>query len=174
MRGVVVADVEDAESLDAMCRSTGLIVTVVGPYRKFGEPLVAACVRNKTDCVDICGEPEFLERTQLKYDAACRDNGCIIVQSCGFDSIPADFGCHLAANWFAPEGVMTHADTFIDIQAEEKGFSLNFATFEAAVLGFAAAEQLKALREEYGGKKVAVKRLGARPVMEQGVFTDAR
>eukprot|EP00914_Ancora_sagittata_P007857 GHVO01015426.1.p1 GENE.GHVO01015426.1~~GHVO01015426.1.p1 ORF type:complete len:435 (-),score=82.25 GHVO01015426.1:115-1398(-) len=169
--GVIVADVENIESLDAMCKMTRMIITVVGPYRKYGEPLVAACVRNNTDCLDICGEPEFLERAVIKYNDDAKTNNTLIVQSCGLDSIPADYGCHLASKCFE-DGVMTHADTFLNFESTN-GFGMNFGTYEAAVLGFGGQEQLKELRK-LAPKKKAVKRLGAKPSLEMGPFRDDR
>jgi short subunit dehydrogenase-like uncharacterized protein len=55
---VVVADVADAGSLAAMARGTRLVVNAVGPFMLFGEPVVAACVENGTNYIDITGEPE--------------------------------------------------------------------------------------------------------------------
>ena len=41
--GVVVADTENAASLAEMARSARVVITTVGPYLEYGEPLVAAC-----------------------------------------------------------------------------------------------------------------------------------
>jgi short subunit dehydrogenase-like uncharacterized protein len=47
------------------------MLNCVGPYRFFGEQVVKACVEAGTDYLDITGEPEFIERVELKYhDAA--------------------------------------------------------------------------------------------------------
>lgn len=35
------------------------------PYRYHGRPVVEACVAARTDYVDICGEPLFLEDIEL-------------------------------------------------------------------------------------------------------------
>ena len=52
-----------------LAESTGVLVTTVGPYALYGEPLVAACAAAGTDYVDLTGEPEFVDRMWLKYDA---------------------------------------------------------------------------------------------------------
>ena len=41
--GIVVADTQDTASLAEMARSTRVLITTVGPYLEYGEPLVAAC-----------------------------------------------------------------------------------------------------------------------------------
>ena len=57
---VLVADVSDEASLLAMARSAALLLNCVGPFRYWGEPVVAACVTAGTHYLDICGEPGTL------------------------------------------------------------------------------------------------------------------
>jgi saccharopine dehydrogenase (NAD+, L-glutamate forming) len=90
--GLLTADVDDAESLRAVAESTRVVITTVGPYLRYGEPLVAACAGAGTDYVDLCGEPEFYHRMYLRHNAAAERTGARIVHACGFDSIPADLG----------------------------------------------------------------------------------
>lgn len=52
--------------------------------------MVQACVEEGTHHVDVSGEPQFLEKMQLKYHKMAEEKGIYIVGSCGFDSIPAD------------------------------------------------------------------------------------
>lgn len=90
--GVVVADVADQASVDAMAASTRVLCTTVGPFDEYGEPVVRACVEAGTDYLDITGEPQFVDRTIERYDAKAREAGAKIVSCCGFDSIPHDLG----------------------------------------------------------------------------------
>src|SRR5437764_813685 len=53
------ADASDPASIDDVASKTRVIITTVGPYIEYGEPLVAACARHGTDYVDLTGEPEF-------------------------------------------------------------------------------------------------------------------
>ena len=43
---LIVAHADDPAQLDAMVRRARAIVTTVGPYQLYGDPLVAACVAN--------------------------------------------------------------------------------------------------------------------------------
>ena len=46
------------------------------------------------------GEPQFLERMQLKYDQAAQEGGVHVVGACGYDSVPAELGLvHLASHF---------------------------------------------------------------------------
>ncbi len=89
---MIVANARDPASLDAMLKRTRAVISTVGPYQLYGEPLVAACARNGTDYVDLCGEPAWMAAMIAKYDAAAKQGGARIVFSCGFDSIPFDCG----------------------------------------------------------------------------------
>ena len=90
--GVVVADVADPASLAALARSTRAVVTTVGPYARYGTPLVAACVAAGTHVADLTGEPTWMRATIDRFDAPARAAGVRVVQACGFDSVPSDLG----------------------------------------------------------------------------------
>lgn len=89
---LVVADASDPASLDAMTKSTKVVLTTVGPYQLYGNELVAACAANGTDYTDLCGEPAWMREMIDKHDAAAKASGARIVFSSGFDSIPFDLG----------------------------------------------------------------------------------
>ncbi len=93
--GVIAADSGDPGSLAAMVEQTRVVLTTVGPFQKYGEPLVAACVEAGTDYADITGEPEFVNRLLECYDQAARERGVRVVNCCGFDSIPHDLGAYM-------------------------------------------------------------------------------
>jgi short subunit dehydrogenase-like uncharacterized protein len=86
------ADIGDAESMRRLAESTKVLITTVGPYIHYGEPVVAACAAAGTDYVDLTGEPEFVDRMWLRHHETAERSGARIVHSCGFDSIPYDLG----------------------------------------------------------------------------------
>ena len=89
---VVVADVDDPSSLAALARSTRAVATTVGPYTRYGTPLVAACVAAGTHVADLTGEPTWMRATIDRFDAPARAAGVRVVHACGFDSVPSDLG----------------------------------------------------------------------------------
>ena len=89
---LIVADADAPDMLDAMCKRARVVLTTVGPYTLYGEPLVKACVANGTDYADLTGEPTWIHDMIGKYDAAAKASGAHICFSAGFDSIPFDLG----------------------------------------------------------------------------------
>jgi short subunit dehydrogenase-like uncharacterized protein len=87
---VLVADASSASTLDAMAAQTQVVVTTVGPYTRYGLPLVAACAAAGTDYADLTGEPPFIRDSIDLYHKQALDTGARIVHACGFDSIPSD------------------------------------------------------------------------------------
>ncbi|HKU43732.1 MAG TPA: saccharopine dehydrogenase NADP-binding domain-containing protein [Polyangiales bacterium] len=90
--GCVEASVDDPESLQRMAAKTRVLITTVGPFIDYGEPVVRACVEQRTDYIDSTGEPNFLRLLFGRYAEAAEQRGVRLVPCCGFDSIPADLG----------------------------------------------------------------------------------
>lgn len=88
------ADASEPASLAAVAESTKVVITTVGPYLQFGEPLVAACAAAGTDYVDLTGEPEFVDLMYVAHHETALASGARIVHACGFDSIPHDLGAY--------------------------------------------------------------------------------
>lgn len=89
---LVIADADDADALEAMCRRTRVVITTVGPYQLYGDKLLAACVKTGTDYADLCGEPAWMAEKITEHQAAAEASGAHICFSSGFDSIPFDLG----------------------------------------------------------------------------------
>ena len=66
---LLTADVDDPDSLRGMAEAARVVISTVGPYIRYGEPVVAACAAAGTDYVDLTGEPEFVDRMWLR----CQD-----------------------------------------------------------------------------------------------------
>jgi short subunit dehydrogenase-like uncharacterized protein len=114
------ADVSDAGSLRDVAEATRVVITTVGPYIRYGEPLVAACAAAGTDYVDLTGEPEFVDRMWLGYHEQAAASGARIVHSCGFDSIPYDLGVQFTVEQL-PEGAPILVDGFMRSNAAISG-----------------------------------------------------
>ncbi len=91
----VRADSSDLASLKAMAAQTAVVITTVGPYAKYGLPLVQACAEEGTHYADLTGEPPFIRRSIDGFHETARQTGARIAHCCGFDSEPSDLGAYL-------------------------------------------------------------------------------
>lgn len=106
---VITADAADPRALGKLAGSTRAVVTTVGPYWKYGLPLVEACAKAGTHYADLAGEVLFMRESIDRFDEAARESGARIVHASGFDSIPSDLGVlllHEAADGELGETVM--------------------------------------------------------------------
>jgi short subunit dehydrogenase-like uncharacterized protein len=89
---LIVADAADEASLKNLCAQTRVVISTVGPYAFYGEPLVKVCAENGTDYCDLTGEVQWIRKIITRYESAAQQSGARIVNCCGFDSIPSDLG----------------------------------------------------------------------------------
>ncbi|MFS8011145.1 putative saccharopine dehydrogenase, NADP binding domain, NAD(P)-binding domain superfamily [Helianthus anomalus] len=142
---ILVADTSDPPSLRGMASQAKLVLNCVGPFRLHGEPVVDACVEAGCDYLDICGEPEFMERMEAVYYERAVEMGSLVVSACGFDSVPAELGLMFnLKQWVSPK-VPNRVQAYVSLESG-KGLVGNFATFESAVLGTSNADKLAKLR----------------------------
>lgn len=92
--GLVVADSTDQQALDNLAARTRVVVTTVGPYLRYGMPLVAACAKAGTHYADLTGEPLFIRDAIDTWHDQAVASGAKIVNSCGYDSIPSDLSVY--------------------------------------------------------------------------------
>ena len=95
---VIVADAADESALKTMCDQTRVVISTVGPYALYGEPLVKICAETGTDYCDLTGEVQWIRKMVDTYEDKAKASGARIVHCCGFDSIPSDMGV-----WFLQE-----------------------------------------------------------------------
>ena len=101
---IVEADTGDPASLAALAASTRVLATTVGPYARYGLPVVEACARAGTDYADLTGEVLFVRDAIARVDGLAKDTGARIVHACGYDSIPSDLGVLMLARQAAADG----------------------------------------------------------------------
>jgi len=142
---LVVADAADAGALARLAATARVVVSTVGPYAKYGLPLVEACSRAGTHYADLTGEVLFVREVIDRCDALARANGARIVHACGYDSIPSDLGTLL---------LHLHA-----------GEDLARVQLVATVRGGISGGTLDSMREqlEAVGRDPALRRLAANP-----------
>jgi short subunit dehydrogenase-like uncharacterized protein len=120
---VLTADASSPKTLDAMAAQTQVVVTTVGPYTKYGLPLVAACAAAGTDYADLTGEPPFVRDSIDLYHKQAQDTGARIVHACGFDSIPSDLTVYALYRRALEDGAGELVGTDFVVRAMSGGLS---------------------------------------------------
>lgn len=95
---IVPADTTDPASLRALVRRTRVLLSAAGPYLPTAEAVIGACVEAGTSYLDLSGEIPLLRRVDDRFDSAARDAGVSIVQMAGWEALPADVVCLVAAH----------------------------------------------------------------------------
>jgi len=131
--GVIVADVSDPGSLTRMAASTRAVLSTVGPFSDYGEPLVQACVEQGTDYLDSTGERPFVLAMIERYDELARARGVRLIFACGFDSIPADLGVYFTVQQL-PAAESFSVDSYLSFRGVFSG-----GTERSAIMEMSAA-----------------------------------
>jgi short subunit dehydrogenase-like uncharacterized protein len=149
------AEIGDPASLRRVAESAKVVISTVGPYIHYGEPIVAACAAAGTDYVDLTGEPEFVDRMWLGYHEQAQRSGARLVHSCGFDSIPYDLGVLYAVDRL-PEGVPLALQGFVRAGATFSGGTYHSAVHMMGRLrqGAAVARRRRAAEPRPDGRRV--------------------
>jgi saccharopine dehydrogenase (NAD+, L-glutamate forming) len=141
---VLVADATDPAALADIARRTRVVATTVGPYLEHGGPLVAACAEAGTDCVDLTGEPEFVDRTYLEHHHTAVRTGARLVHACGFDSIPHDLGAYFTVQLLPSDEPITLRGVV------RSGGMFSGGTFHSALDQFGRVREMK---ETYAARR---------------------
>ncbi|KAL4068772.1 Saccharopine dehydrogenase-domain-containing protein [Scleroderma yunnanense] len=139
-----IVDVTQPDNVEMVIQEARVIINAVGPFWRWGTPVVEACVRHKRHYVDISGE--------FPFDHAAAKSNTLIVPCAGLDSVPTDLITYVANKTLKASAGPT---TGIDMSTsawELDSFGLSggsFSTFltalehipkhklKAAVVGFA-------------------------------------
>lgn len=132
---LITADASQPSTLNAMAARTRVVITTVGPYTKYGLPLVAACAAAGTDYADLTGETPFIRDSIDHYHKEAADAGARIVHSCGFDSVPSDLTAYALYKQAQADGAGELLDTTLVVRR-----------FAAGVSGGTVASMLEVMR----------------------------
>ncbi|KZS69594.1 enoyl-ACP reductase [Mycobacterium kansasii] len=114
---LIVADALQPATLEAMATRTRVVLTTVGPYTRYGLPLVAACAKAGTDYADLTGELMFCRNSIDLYHKQAADTGARIVLACGFDSVPSDLSVYLLYRRTIEDGTGELCDTHLVLRS---------------------------------------------------------
>lgn len=114
--GIFIANIENEDTIDTLARVTRVLISTVGPFLKYGTPVLEACALNGTHYVDSTIETPWVREMIKKYHKTAQVNGAIvrthhrsqgsssplkeptnflqIIPQCGVQSAPADLAAY--------------------------------------------------------------------------------
>ena len=134
------ADASKPSTLNDMAARTQVVITTVGPYSKYGIPLVAACAAAGTDYADLTGETMFIRESIDLFHKEAADNGARIVHSCGFDSVPSDLTVYSLYKRALADGAGELGETNFVLRSFAGGVSGGTAASMVEVMAAASAD----------------------------------
>ncbi|RKK37045.1 hypothetical protein BFJ66_g13179 [Fusarium oxysporum f. sp. cepae] len=87
----------EGQSLTSLIKRTQVIVSTVGPFMKYGTPVIEACARNVTHYVDCSAEIPWHKEMIERFDTIAKASGAIIIPQTGSGSAPPDLTTYLLA-----------------------------------------------------------------------------
>ncbi len=91
-----LADVGDPASLARLARRGDILLTTVGPFARFGEPVLNAAIEAGAHYLDSTGEPAFIRRVFTDFDARARARAIALLTAFGYDYVPGNLAAALA------------------------------------------------------------------------------
>lgn len=92
---IIVADASDASSMLEMAKSSHVVASCAGPYGRYGEAAVRACIDGKAHYLDITGEVPWVSRMINDHGSAAEEAGVALLPFSGYDCVPAELGMAL-------------------------------------------------------------------------------
>ncbi|EIW80470.1 hypothetical protein CONPUDRAFT_39778, partial [Coniophora puteana RWD-64-598 SS2] len=76
---VLLVDVMNPGHVEMAVKKARVVINAVGPYWRWGTPVIGACVKHGTHYVNLTGEPQWVRRIIDAYDfGATRTHAAIV------------------------------------------------------------------------------------------------
>ncbi|KAL1746933.1 Saccharopine dehydrogenase-domain-containing protein [Schizophyllum fasciatum] len=121
---IVQVDVTQPEDVERAVKDAKVVINTVGPFVRWGTPVVRACVEHNVHYVDITGEAFWIHDIINQFHDRARQNGTIVIPASGFDSVPSDYGAfiaHKALKSFVPNATLADTTSAFTLKSGASG-----------------------------------------------------
>jgi short subunit dehydrogenase-like uncharacterized protein len=126
---IIICNANDKESIRAMTAQAKVLINCVGPFIKYGEQVVQACLETKTHYTDITGEPQFIKRMVASYHSDAEAKKVLVISAAGFDSVPADMGVFFYAQQLKGKSELKQVEAYL----AGKGGGMSYGTYNTII-----------------------------------------
>ena len=99
---VAVAALDDAPALRRALDGCDSVVHCAGPFLEHGAPLLEAAIEAGVHYADTAAEQAWVHEVFERYGPLAAARGVALVPAAGFDFVPGDLACALAADGLGP------------------------------------------------------------------------
>ncbi|TRM65048.1 Saccharopine dehydrogenase-domain-containing protein [Schizophyllum amplum] len=124
---VVQVDVTQPSDIERAVKDAKVVINTVGPFIRWGAPVVRACVEHNVHYVDITGEVPWIYDIIQEFHDRALQNSTIVIPASGFDSVPSDYSAYLAHKALksvAPNATMAETTSAFTLKAGISGGTL--------------------------------------------------
>jgi short subunit dehydrogenase-like uncharacterized protein len=100
-----VADVAHPGTVAALAGRGDVLLSTVGPFKRWGEPAVRAAVGAGAVYIDSTGEPSFIRRVFDEFGPLAEEAGATLMTAMGYDFVPGTLAGALALEQAGREAV---------------------------------------------------------------------
>lgn len=83
-------ELDKSENIEKLLQNKTVVLNCAGPFNRFGNKIVEACIESGVHYLDITGEVQWIRELIHRYQKRAIANHSLIVPGCGFDSVPTD------------------------------------------------------------------------------------
>ncbi len=94
---LIVAEVGQPHTLNTLLAGTRVLINTVGPFLRWGEPVLNAAVEKGVHYLDTTGEQTWMKRMLNRYDGVALRNDVTVVNAMAFEYAVGDWLAALAA-----------------------------------------------------------------------------
>ena len=99
---VRAAAVDDAPALRQALLGADVVINCAGPFTYYGAPVIEAALDVGAHYCDTTGEQPYMQGVFRWLDEPARSEGLAVVPGVGFDYVPGDLACAVAASGLEP------------------------------------------------------------------------
>ncbi|CEJ83114.1 hypothetical protein VHEMI03141 [[Torrubiella] hemipterigena] len=119
---VLVATLDPCD-LDRLASSTRLVLNLVGPFSKYGTPVIKACIRNSTAYVDSTGEHTWSHEIATTLHDEAVSHKAPIIPHCAIECAPPDIMTHLLVKKAREANLVPAGPVYFSIDHTWPGYS---------------------------------------------------
>lgn len=134
----------DEAQLEALVKKAFIVITTVGPYCLYGEPIFKLCAETGTHYLDCTGEVPWVARMIKKYESKAKSSGAIMIPQAGIESAPPDLVTWSMAQHLRKDLNASTKDAIVTIHKLKYVYHLSSPIIRTQE--FLTVKQLQALR----------------------------